>query len=372
MLRSFKRLLNDAGPTTTVDLAGRCYRLADLFAGFLAQLRSDLQHRSNAELSPGRAGRGRDQRAGQCLQRATLPDAGRVRAGRLRRGRAAQRAVGGGLRIRPPVSLDDHRQAGVRLDLRPRRRNVRRVAAEDDRAVERGGRQRGHPAPRRRRLRRGDPQAGPQGRRTALVAVGRPRSAARGVRGPQRSRRSQHPAISGRSHRGRQAAVLLPDRRRLHGLCSAGRQDDCRSVPGAARPGRRRRRLVRGRGHLRGGRRRKLPARRAVAALGVRRETGQTLTAPVRRDGDRPGGLPRQGGRIRALRTSFAPLRGVSRGVRGRGRLLRPDRAQRALRCPPPVSRPSSSRGPTARRTTSDTSASWSAAGCATAVPTAT
>src|SRR6201991_5286802 len=53
VLRSFKRLLNDAGPTTTVDLAGRRYLLADLFAGFLAQFKSDLQTRSNAELSPG-------------------------------------------------------------------------------------------------------------------------------------------------------------------------------------------------------------------------------------------------------------------------------------------------------------------------------
>src|SRR6202020_140914 len=44
VLRSFKRLLNDAGPTTTVDLAGRRYLLADLFAGFLTQFRSDLQH----------------------------------------------------------------------------------------------------------------------------------------------------------------------------------------------------------------------------------------------------------------------------------------------------------------------------------------
>src|ERR1700722_11903608 len=33
VLRSFKRLLNDAGPTTTVDLAGRRYLLADLFRG---------------------------------------------------------------------------------------------------------------------------------------------------------------------------------------------------------------------------------------------------------------------------------------------------------------------------------------------------
>jgi molecular chaperone DnaK len=52
-LRSFKRLLNDAGPKTTIELAGRSYRLADLLAGFLAQLKSDLQHRSNIELSPG-------------------------------------------------------------------------------------------------------------------------------------------------------------------------------------------------------------------------------------------------------------------------------------------------------------------------------
>ena len=53
VLRSFKRLLNDAGPRTTVDLARRRYRLADLFAGFLAQLKSDLRHRSNAELASG-------------------------------------------------------------------------------------------------------------------------------------------------------------------------------------------------------------------------------------------------------------------------------------------------------------------------------
>lgn len=53
VLRSFKRLLNDAGPRTEVDLGGRAYRLADLLAGFLAQLKSDLQERSNADLAPG-------------------------------------------------------------------------------------------------------------------------------------------------------------------------------------------------------------------------------------------------------------------------------------------------------------------------------
>ena len=51
VLRSFKRLLNDAGPQTEVNLAGRSYRLAELLTGFLAQLKSDLQHRSNACLA---------------------------------------------------------------------------------------------------------------------------------------------------------------------------------------------------------------------------------------------------------------------------------------------------------------------------------
>ncbi|ETB32128.1 Hsp70 family protein [Mycobacterium avium] len=53
VLRSFKRLLNDAGPQTRVKLAGRDYRLAELLTGFLAQLKTDLQHRSNATVAPG-------------------------------------------------------------------------------------------------------------------------------------------------------------------------------------------------------------------------------------------------------------------------------------------------------------------------------
>ena len=53
VLRSFKRLLSDGGPRTTVELAGRRYPLADLFVGFLAQLKSDVQTRSNADLAPG-------------------------------------------------------------------------------------------------------------------------------------------------------------------------------------------------------------------------------------------------------------------------------------------------------------------------------
>ncbi|OBK44064.1 Hsp70 family protein [Mycobacterium kubicae] len=47
VLRSFKRLLTDAGPQTQVTLAGRSYVLTDLLTAFLSQLRSDLCHRSN-------------------------------------------------------------------------------------------------------------------------------------------------------------------------------------------------------------------------------------------------------------------------------------------------------------------------------------
>lgn len=53
VLRSFKRLLTEAGPQTEVSLAGRNHRLADLLTGLLAQLKSDLQRRSNAGLAPG-------------------------------------------------------------------------------------------------------------------------------------------------------------------------------------------------------------------------------------------------------------------------------------------------------------------------------
>ncbi|GBG36519.1 hypothetical protein NJB14197_10840 [Mycobacterium montefiorense] len=53
VLRSIKRLLNDAGPQTEVTLAGRSYRLSELLAGFLAQLKNDLLLRSNGCLTPG-------------------------------------------------------------------------------------------------------------------------------------------------------------------------------------------------------------------------------------------------------------------------------------------------------------------------------
>ena len=48
VLRSFKRLLADAGPLTKVELAGRPYLLTDLVVNFLARLRQELVEKSNA------------------------------------------------------------------------------------------------------------------------------------------------------------------------------------------------------------------------------------------------------------------------------------------------------------------------------------
>lgn len=59
VLRSFKRLLNDAGPQTRVKLAGRDYRLAELLTGFLARLKTDLQQHPTPPWPPGSPSRPR-------------------------------------------------------------------------------------------------------------------------------------------------------------------------------------------------------------------------------------------------------------------------------------------------------------------------
>lgn len=53
LLRSFKRLLSDAGPATTVRIAGREHLLSDLLAGYLAALHRALLEGSNAGLDEG-------------------------------------------------------------------------------------------------------------------------------------------------------------------------------------------------------------------------------------------------------------------------------------------------------------------------------
>jgi len=53
VVRSFKHLLNNAGPRTEVTLSGRIHRSSDLLTGFLVQLKSDLVRRANVELEPG-------------------------------------------------------------------------------------------------------------------------------------------------------------------------------------------------------------------------------------------------------------------------------------------------------------------------------
>lgn len=52
-LRSFKRLLEDAGPATEVELGGQSFLLAELVERFLAAIRDDIGARSNAGLPAG-------------------------------------------------------------------------------------------------------------------------------------------------------------------------------------------------------------------------------------------------------------------------------------------------------------------------------
>lgn len=59
VLRSFKRLLNDAGPQTRVKLAGRDYRLAELLTGFLARLKPICSSTPTPPWPPGSPSRPR-------------------------------------------------------------------------------------------------------------------------------------------------------------------------------------------------------------------------------------------------------------------------------------------------------------------------
>jgi len=53
LLRSFKRLLDSARPDTAVELGGRQYPLTDLLTRFLAFVREEIEHHSNAGLRAG-------------------------------------------------------------------------------------------------------------------------------------------------------------------------------------------------------------------------------------------------------------------------------------------------------------------------------
>lgn len=52
-VRSFKRLLADAGPRAAVEIGGAPVLLLDLLTGFLSKVREDLLARSNAGVAEG-------------------------------------------------------------------------------------------------------------------------------------------------------------------------------------------------------------------------------------------------------------------------------------------------------------------------------
>src|SRR5256885_11539779 len=53
VLRSFKRLLNDAGPDSEVVAGPRTIKVVDLLTAFFSHLRQELHLRSNAHLREG-------------------------------------------------------------------------------------------------------------------------------------------------------------------------------------------------------------------------------------------------------------------------------------------------------------------------------
>ena len=138
-----------------------------------------------------RAARGRGERARELLQRPALPHPRRLPPRRLRGAGAAERALGRRLRVRPPLPQHRHQQARVRARLRPRRRHLRLLAHPHGGPGERGDHERGRVPPRRRRLRRGDPRAGPRrkpGRSAPGSSDAGPRPAPRRVPDPEGSR----------------------------------------------------------------------------------------------------------------------------------------------------------------------------------------
>ena len=374
VLRSIKRLLNEAGPQTEVNLAGRDYLLTDLLTGFLAQLKNDLHQRSNGFLVPGEpieAAISVPANASSAQRLLTLdafvaagfhvvallnePSAASLEyAHRYRSTITAKREyvliydLGGGTFDASLLKMTGHANEVVVSE------GIQRLGGDDfDEAIVQlvlaGAQLTGVDAVARDLLKEEcairKESVGPQTRRF-LVDLFR--------RGP--------------------AAVRLRHRRRVLGVCAAGRPDDRTSRPHPARPGPRRqgRGVVGGGRDLCGRRSRRLPADLPDAAHHLRREARETLAAPVCRHGDRSRRLPRLRKRVSSCPNASRGISGCSvRPQAGAGVVFDPivARTPHFLRRRSPAGRPAQSTG---RRTTSGISASWSAVAWSTAAPTAT
>ena len=236
----------------------------------------------------------------------------------------------------------------------------------------------GESAPRRRRLRRGDPRARPSrapGRSAPPLSDQARAQLLEECRRPEGSRSGPTPAASCSTIEalGKEPLVLPGGRgvRRLHAGrgADAGRagRGHARSAARAGRGG-----LERAGRPLRGGRGEQLPARLPPPPRALRPGPRAPLAASLRRHRHRARQLPRRGGGLRAVRRADPALRGVARGrPRARGR-LRPDLRQGHA----PAARWTSRRwkrcGVIGPPTTSATTGSWSAASCARAGRTAT
>jgi molecular chaperone DnaK (HSP70) len=294
VLRSFKRLINDAGPRTEVDLGGRSYPLADLLTSFLAQLKNDLCHRSNTGLAP-------DERVEAAIsvpanassaQRFLTLDAfakagfevvallnepsaaGFEYAHRYRSTLTAKREyvviydLGGGTFDASLLKMTGRCNEVVTSE------GIRRLGGDDfDEAILELV---------RKGAKLGELDA------TTLDLLLEECAVRKEAVGPNTRRFLMDLSAAGRPP----FSCGIDD---VYAACAPLVEKTVEVLSRVLRdpgPRRRRRSLVRLGGYLRGRRDRKLPARRPNAARDVRREARKALTAPLCRDGHRARGLP--------------------------------------------------------------------------------
>lgn len=333
VLRSFKRLLNDAGPQTQVNLAGRDYRLADLLTGFLAQLKTDLQRHSNADLA-----------SGEPIEAAISVPANASSAQRLL---TLDAYVAAGFRV---VALLNEPSAAS-LEYAHRYRSTITTKREHVLIYDLGGgtfdasllKMTGHAN--EVVVSEGIQRLGGDDFDEAIVELvlagaGRPvvDAATRDLLAEECATRKEavgpqtrrflvdlSPSIVPRSPAPSTTSTRCVRRwSTARWSCSTGSCATRRARPQGRGP-------LGGGGHLRRRGRGRFPAGVPDAAQHLRRQAGQALAAPLRRHGHRPCRLPRQGIGFRAVRTLFEKLRRLpGGGGRRRGR-VRPDRVQGRL-----------------------------------------
>src|SRR6266851_4606471 len=276
VLRSFKRLLNDAGPESEVAVGPRTMKVVDLLTGFLSHVRDELYLRSNAH-----------PRAGEPLKAAVSVPANASSAQRILTVDAFRRA---GFDV--VALLNEPSAAG--FEYAHRFRETVTSKREYVLVYDLGG---------------GTFDA-------SLIKM--------------EGRANEVVTSSGVARLGGddfdEAILRLVEAKLRSARAADAGGDGARDARPAARE--RRRRLERAGRHLRGGGRQRVPARVPPLARALRRAPRAPLAASFRFHGHRARHHARRARRVLAGGAAHAALRGVPRGERGRGGVLRRAPAQ--------------------------------------------